>query len=124
MLCELRSMNDQLIDDEHEQLLFMLQDLAYGDGPGVADMDRLIELVADHFDHEKPLIERVGGGVEERHKKAHAHFLDRLTEIREMCMDDPDFARGCLVDVTARFISHTNTDDMELADALRELEAA
>lgn len=111
---------DQL-DDDHEQLLFALQELAYGAGPEPVAMDRLIAQVIEHFDHERPYLARVGGVLETSHLAAHARFLDRLTEIRTRCVDEPDRSRGELAEITARFISHTNTDDQAVAEALKAL---
>lgn len=122
--CDLRLTNLDLIDDDHELLLHTLQDMAYGDGMGRAGMDRLILQVLEHFDHELPHLDRVGGALRSRHLGAHALFLDRLTAIRDRCESEPGRARAELAEVTARFISHTNTDDVELAEALKALAPA
>ncbi|PWC34887.1 hypothetical protein [Azospirillum sp. TSO22-1] len=119
--CDLRLTNLDLIDDDHEQLLHTLQDLAYGDVMARAGMDRLIAQVVEHFDHEMPHLERIGGDLKTRHLGAHALFLDRLTAIRDRCEYEPARARAELAEVTARFISHTNTDDLEIAEALKAL---
>lgn len=119
--CDLRLTHLDLIDDDHEQLLHALQELAYGDGPGRAGMDRLIAQVVEHFDHEMPHLERIGGDLKTRHLGAHALFLDRLTAIRGRCEGEPARARAELAEITARFISHTNTDDLEIAEALKAL---
>lgn len=124
MDCDLRLTNLDQIDDDHEQLLFALQELAYGDGPGRAGMDRLIALVVEHFDHEMPHLERIGGALKARHLGAHALFLDRLSAIRDRCESEAERARAELAEVTARFISHTNTDDLEIAEALKALTPA
>ena len=114
---------DQL-DDDHEQLLFALQEMAYGDGLGPAGMDRLIALVVEHFDHELPHLERIGGALKTRHLAAHGRFLERLAAVRERCTADPERSRRELAEITARFISHTNTDDLEIAEALKALAPA
>lgn len=119
--CHLRLTELELIDDDHEHLLHALQQMAYGEGLGRAGMDRLITQVIEHFDHEMPHLEQVGGELMARHLGAHALFLDRLTAIRDRCESEPDHARAELAEVTARFISHTNTDDMEIAEALKAL---
>jgi len=119
--CDLRLTHLDQIDDDHEQLLFALQELAYGDGLGRAGMDRLIAQVVDHFDHELPHLERIGGTLKTRHLGAHALFLDRLSAIRDRCEAEPEHARAELAEITARFISHTNTDDLEIAEALKAL---
>jgi hemerythrin len=119
--CDLRLTNLDLIDDDHEQLLHVLQELAYGEGLGRAGMDRLIVQVMEHFDHELPHLERIGGALKTRHLRAHALFLDRLTAIRNLCESEPDHARADLAEITARFISHTNTDDLEIVEALKTL---
>lgn len=119
--CELRRTNLEQIDDDHEQLLFALQELAYGDGLGCVAMDRLIAQVIEHFDHEMPHLERIGGTLKTRHLGAHALFLDRLSAIRDRCEAEPDRARVELAEITARFISHTNTDDLEIFEALKAL---
>jgi hemerythrin len=118
---ELRLTNLEQIDDDHEQLLFALQELAYGDGLGWVAMDRLIAQVIEHFDHEMPHLERIGGALKTRHLGAHALFLDRLSAIRDRCESEPDRARAELAEITARFISHTNTDDLEIFEALKAL---
>lgn len=119
--CDLRLTNLDLIDDDHEQLLHALQALAYGEALARAGMDRLIAQVIEHFDHEMPHLERIGGDLRRRHLGAHALFLDRLTAIRDRCEQEPERARAELAEVTARFISHTNTDDLEIAEALKTL---
>ena len=111
---------DQL-DDDHEQLLFALQEMAYGEGLGRAGMDRLIAQVEEHFDHELEHLERIGGALKTRHLAAHARFLERLTAARDRCAVDPERVRRELAEITARFISHTNVDDMEIAAALKAL---
>lgn len=122
--CDLRLTNLDLIDDDHEQLLHALQDLAYGERMTRAGMDRLIAQVVEHFDHELPHLERIGGDLKARHLVAHGLFLDRLTAIRDRCEYEPARARAELAEVTARFISHTNTDDLEIVEALKALAPA
>lgn len=124
MVSELCLTNLDQIDDDHEQLLFTLQELAYGDGLGWVAMDGLIAQVIEHFDHELEHLNLIGGALKARHLAAHALFLDRLTVIRDRCEADPERARAELAEVTARFISHTNTDDLEIVEALKMLAPA
>ena len=118
---DLRLTNVEILDDDHEQLLFALQEIAYGEAVTRAGMDRLIAQVNEHFEHELPYLQQVGGALMTHHLAAHGMFLDRLTTVREACEGDQGYARAELVNLLARFITHTNTDDIDIAEALKTI---
>ncbi|WP_029009521.1 hypothetical protein [Azospirillum halopraeferens] len=108
-----------ILDDDHEQLLYHLQNVAYSDEMSQDDIKDIISHVREHFDHEQPYLALLGGELERRHAFAHACFIRKLEEIAGICEEAPEAARADLIGVLAQFISHTNTDDQEIDAALR-----
>ena len=77
------------IDREHQaladQIAALFTDLRSGvsRGQAVVGLDRLIDNVADHFDHEERIMRNIGLPSLPTHRQLHKSLLEEIREFRE-----------------------------------------
>ncbi|MBK7580408.1 MAG: hemerythrin family protein [Myxococcales bacterium] len=75
-------------------------------------LDRLVQDVAEHFEHEELLMERGKYPAFEQHRNQHGSFLRRLTALRAECERRETELMGVLCELLeAWFKSHEETAD-------------
>ena len=82
------SVSNDAIDDQHQQLVKMVNDLNNAMGSGTADtaiagiLDGLIRYTTTHFKHEETLMQRHNYPDYPKHKAEHDKFVAKVTDLQ------------------------------------------
>lgn len=121
------SVNIQVIDDQHKQLIALINQLHSAletnqENEVISEIiDGVIDYTHKHFDFEEEFLEKHGYPHLEEHKKLHADYRTQMAEMKEQFDNSRMFFKPKLVRVLLTwFKSHILTVDMEYSRFLKE----
>ncbi len=120
------SVGVETLDEDHRQLIHLINNLAYADADFAEVFNRLLDYITSHFEREEAHLEALGYPGIDSHRAQHDAFADRVGEMlrhyRESGFDTTD---GQVSDFLWTWLkSHILIEDMKYAIWARARQAS
>lgn len=119
---------EKKIDEQHRELFrltskFMGNSLLPTDKKmAVAQLDRILEHVKEHFEYEEEILKKAGYEAVSSHAALHKHLLERGTEIRNsVANDNADFSTAIIFLFDEIIVGHLLRDDIEYFSHIKDI---